>query len=195
MYRYLHILLVFLPLGIFAQWTPSVNNIIQRNYRVWSIKIAPDRSAWALARIDGQPANNTPQVYRSTNEWQSWSVRPVSPAFSERAWDISPLNNLYVYVAAGNTGLLRTIDGGLSWESVSSFPYFAGYVHFFSGAEGVVFGSDTTGRNSLGISCTADSGRTWTHLGYNMGTPLGTSMPDTFSVPASQYSSSSNYSG
>ena len=57
----------------------------------------------------------------------------------------------------------------------------------------MAFGSNVAGGATFGVSCTADSGNTWTHIGYGLPLPTGTSLPTTNSFFSFSYSVNSSY--
>lgn len=183
------------PAFVTAQWDPSPSNIILQDFRVYSIKVAPDRSVWAFSHNPDLAVfpTTSPSVSRSVDDGQSWQTSFVDSAFSSRGWDISPLDSLTAYIASADAGLLRTSDGAQTWETMSSYPYSAEYVHFFSPEDGVVFGRAGASSATFGISCTADSGNSWTHIGYGVGIPPGTSIPATSRTFSWSYSVNSSY--
>lgn len=150
--------------SISAQWQSLGSEIIPQDHRIWSIKIAPDQSIWALSTYDSfPPINHVPVLHKSTNEGLSWSSHPISIAESKIGWDIAPIDSLNAFAAFGNAGLYKTTDGGQTWEAVQSFQLYSQAVHFFNNEEGVVIGLDAF--NYLVIGFTRNGGKTWRPLG------------------------------
>lgn len=147
-----------------AQWQSLGNDIIPKDHRIWSIKVAPDQSIWALSTFDSfPPSDHLPILHRSTDEGLSWSQQAIAGADSRFGWDISPLDSLHAFAALGNGGLYETKDGGVTWEVVRSFPLYSQAVHFFNEEEGVVIGLDSF--NYLVIGFTVNGGKVWRPLG------------------------------
>ncbi|MEM6261275.1 MAG: T9SS type A sorting domain-containing protein [Bacteroidota bacterium] len=190
---YSMVLLLSSTASLQAQWTSLGNNIIPSNHRVWSLKIAPDKSVWAVSSFDNSPPlNNYPEVHRSTDAGKTWETTQLPAGFSTYGWDISPIDSNIAYVALDSSGLYKTIDGGQNWNKVTSYPYLAVAVHFFNSQEGLVLGAD----NFITIGVTTNGGNTWTHMGgANWVQPSGTSIPpiNRNSRPYFSYSISSFY--
>ncbi len=162
--------------NLFAQWESLGNDIIPQNHRVWSIKVAPDKSVWATATFDAfPPSNQIPKIFRSIDEGNTWTDSEIPPAVSTYGWDISPIDSMNAFVALDTAGLYQTIDGGQNWTKVDSFVYRPFYVHFFNANEGWVLADDGTG--FLVMSVTEDGGQNWINISYSFGIPSGTSLP------------------
>ncbi len=179
-----------------AQWESLGNNIIEESHRVWSLKLAPDHSIWAISTLDAfPPIGETPKIHRSSDEGLTWAHSEISAAIDSYGWDISPIDSMTAFVALDTAGLYKTVDGGLSWDKIE-FPTDPIIVHFFNENDGWVFGGDSTG--FLVNSVTSDGGNNWTHIGYGgWGQPEGTSLPPVDSTeyqPAFAYSIKSSYS-
>ncbi len=171
----LFIILIF-PTFLSAQWESLGDNIIPQNHRVWSIKVAPDTSVWAIATFDNfPPINQVPKAYRSIDEGDTWTNSSLPSALSTYGWDISPIDSNNAFIALDTAGLYHTSDGGDNWEKVDSFNYRPFYVHFFNSEEGWVLAADGTG--FLVMSVTEDGGNNWLDISYTFGIPPGTSLP------------------
>ena len=165
----------FLSIESFAQWESLDPNIIPQNHRVWSIKVAPDASVWAIATFDNfPPTNQVPKTYRSTDEGQSWVTAQIPAAISSFGWDISPIDSNHAFIALDTAGLYQTSDGGQNWVKNDSFIYNPVYVHFFNAEEGwsLAYGDN----EGVVMSITEDGGDSWLFITYG-NTPLGTSLP------------------
>lgn len=162
--------------NLFAQWESLGNDIIPQNHRVWSIKVAPDKSVWAISTFDNfPPTNYYPKIHKSSDGGNTWIESELPAGFSTYGWDLSPIDSNLAFVALDTSGLYQTMDGGLNWNKVTSYPYRVLFVHFFNDQEGLAFGTDGFART---ISLTADGGGSWTHLGgQNWLEPEGTSLP------------------
>lgn len=160
-----------------AQWDSLGDDIIPGGHRIWSIKVAPDRSVWSIATFDAfPPSGQTPKVLRSTDEGSTWDTLEIDEAVSSYAWDISPIDSLNAFVALDGLGLFQTINGGQSWSKVESFIHGPFYVHFFNEQEGwVLAGHNIT--SGLVMCVTEDGGNTWSYISNNDDNPPGTSFP------------------
>lgn len=188
------ILFLLFNSGLFAQWESLGNNIIRPNHRVWSIKVAPDRSVWATATFDNfPPTNQTPKVYRSADEGNTWESSAIIEAVSNKAWDISPIDKDNAFIAINNVGLYKTSNAGQDWTRDTTFNYAPLYVHFFNAQEGWILSH--TGSSQI-MSVTEDGGESWTDISYLEDFPEGTSLPPFNGAEliwASTYSTNSAY--
>ena len=178
--KFLLITIFLFPFIANAQWESMGDDIIPVNHRVWSIKIAPDKSFWAIPTLDAfPPENQVPKVHRSIDEGATWEDSELQAGISTFGWDISPVNQNVAYVALDSAGLHRTTDGGQTWNEVTSFPSTYAYmVHFFNENDGWIFAADDA-TSYLSMVLTADGGNTWTKIGgNNWDQPTGTSLPD-----------------
>lgn len=162
--------------NLFAKWESLGDDIIPQNHRVWSIKVAPDKSVWAISTFDNfPPTGYYPRVHRSNDGGATWTETELPVGLSTYGWDISPIDSNTAFIALNTAGLYRTTDGGMNWEEVTSFPFRVLFVHFFNNQEGLAFGTDGSART---ISLTNDAGDSWTHLGgQDWLQPEGTSLP------------------
>jgi photosystem II stability/assembly factor-like uncharacterized protein len=131
--------------------------------------------------IGGLNTSGVPTISRSTNSGGAWG--PVSVATSLRSLsDIVMLNDnegLGFGLSASTSsrlGIVRTTNGGQTWEAASSAPQMSGTnEQFISGAIAVV--ADTVwGLTSAGrIARSPNRGTTWSSAGINAGaiTPVG----------------------
>ena len=110
----------FFYINLSAQWESMGDDIIPPGERVWSIKMAPDYSIWAVSTHDGSPAGQMPKVHRSADGGENWINAGISEAWSSRVWDISPLDSMNAFIAADNKGIHQTTDGGQNWNKVES---------------------------------------------------------------------------
>ena len=174
------------------------DDIVPAGHRVWSLKVAPDKSFWVVSTRDNfPPLGQSPQVHRSADEGLTWTTTEIPAAMNTYGWDISPVDSNIAYVALDTAGLYRTIDGGQSWNEVEAFPNDrAGMVHFFNENDGWVYALDSA-VTYLIMTVTSDGGATWTEIGGADWTqPAGTSLPEldlTESVPGYTFSINSAY--
>lgn len=185
------VIAIFCYSNSYAQWESTSGSIIASVHRVWNIRIAPDSSVWALAMRDlFPPTNYTPKVYRSIDQGSTWDTYEITAGLSNYTWDISPVSKDTAYVALDTLGLYRTLDGGLSWSRVDSFPFMSAWmVHFFNQDEGWVFGLDSA---YYSMSVTSDGGNSWTKMaGDDWVQPNGTSLP---SLDTTEYIGGGAYS-
>lgn len=198
-YKILCFLLIFLKIQASAQWESLGDNLIPPNHRVYSIKIAPDQSIWALSTFDAfPPTNQLPEVHRSADGGENWIHTAIPEASSSYGNDISPIDSLTAFIALDTAGLYQTVDGGQTWSEVQTYPFDAIYVHFFNQNEGWVLGIDTTIQQRLAMSLTTDGGQTWIHSGHGIGQAEGTSIPintNDFIVYAFSFNSAYDVSG
>lgn len=162
--------------SLLAQWESLGENIIQQDHRVWSIKVAPDESAWAIATLDNfPPIGELPKIYRTADEGASWTSSEIPAAISTYGWDVSPIDSNKAFIALDTAGLYRTLNGGQDWTKVDSFIYRPFYVHFFNAQEGWILAADESG--FLVMCVTEDGGDSWLYILYGSDIPVGTSLP------------------
>lgn len=180
--------------GLSAQWQSTGDDILDQDHRVWSIKVAPDKSVWVIASYNAfPPTDQTPRVYRSADEGSTWTSSEIPEAVSNRGSDISPIDSSHAFIALTSAGLYQTSNGGQNWEKVTSYNYYSLYVHFFNAQEGWALGFDGF---DLVISVTEDGGQSWIDISYHLGIPSGTSLPPFIageSVTAITFSTNSAY--
>lgn len=170
---------LFVYVSSFAQWDLQTDGLIPLNHRIYSLKIAPDNSIWAISTFDASPpaASASIKIHRSTDEGITWTSHELPESGETYGWDISPVDSLIAYAALSPIGgLLKTTDGGATWTPLESYPTTPLCVHFFNENEGWVF--DRVDNDWETMSVTTDGGITWTHIGgQNWEQPAGTSLP------------------
>ena len=84
---------------------------------------------------------------KSFNGGSTWEAVPLVQQFNENSFRIMDFiavseNVAYIgasYMANINKGrLYKTVDGGLTWNSVKDFDTIINYVHFWNSNEGIV---------------------------------------------------------
>jgi len=179
-----------------AQWEPVGDDVVPVDHRVWSIKIAPDNSIWAIATFGGfPPTSYTPKVFRSVDNGDTWVMTEIPQGLSNVGWDISPVDGNVAYAALDVAGLHKTEDGGISWTQDPSYDHRALFVHFYNENEGCVIGREAPVPNTV-ISVTRDGGQSWTEIGGgSWSQPAGTSLPtmNGAEYPGFTFSINSNY--
>ena len=88
--------------------------------------------------------------------------------------DIAPISDSIAYVTLWGPNsfddlsediIYKTIDGGQTWEPVTTYPFAPSYIHFFDDQYGWVMGLDSD--FLITMSTTIDGGKTWEHAGGN----------------------------
>lgn len=101
-------------------------------------------------------------VYTTVDGGANWSKVDLPSATTvgiQRLYQISADGK--TLVASGNNGLIRSVDGGLTWATVASpvaEPYYYYYSYFPIG------GSDIIASSYSGLWMSRDAGQTWTKL-------------------------------
>ncbi len=183
-------------INLSAQWESLGDDLIPQNHRVWSIKMAPDYSIWAISTFDAfPPVNQVPKVHRSVDDGVTWINTEIQEGVSTYGWDISPIDSMNAFIALDAAGLFQTTNGGQSWNKVEAYSNVCYAIHFFNDEEGWVLGYDSS--NSPVMSLTSDGGGSWTHVGgQSWDQPAGTSLPSKDPaefLPAFLYSVNSSY--
>ncbi len=132
-------------------------------------------TAWC----SGQPGGPTflaPQVARTTNGGQTWTVSsPPIPAGAEQAitaLSAPDASNAWITLIDNSAPgvIMHTSDGGQTWTTQSSATVYAStrsypdLIHMFSPAEGITIGDALSPQAPLEMYRTIDGGTTWTPL-------------------------------
>jgi photosystem II stability/assembly factor-like uncharacterized protein len=87
---------------------------------VWDIRVDPTNPDIVWAGGAGPDYLPPPRVWKSTNEGLTWTQHELETdhyyAPGLQALEINPQNGNEVYVGLYNAGVMRTTDGGISWE-------------------------------------------------------------------------------
>ena len=170
-------------------WVP-VNTVNSQafapGYRITDVKTISPTVAWLVAQESstaGYPNSFFVTNNPAGDQFSFGTTIPGNGAQNFQTGNISGVTATAAvaatYPQAGGGGeLIRTTNGGVSWNKVSTASQFNGniggfcdFVHMFSATEGVALGDPTNG--SFEILRTTDSGATWTRVpAANMPTPL-----------------------
>lgn len=178
---YLFTFLCFFSTSLLAQWESLGDDIIPRNYRVWSLKVASDNSMWAVSTRDAFPipAGESPRVHVSSDEGITWNTFIVDNVPGIDVWDISAIDKNTAYITTLG-GILKTENGGENWTFFDGLPDAEQgyYTHFWNENEGFFMWANSD-RGIL--SLTDDGGKNWTEINLLDTLPRspGTSFPIT----------------
>ena len=187
--------MVLASTATFAQgWTVQSSGFSEPSRGVNKINIVSPSVVWALA-YDGQDLDNEIQEFtRTTDGGNTWIPGTIAEADGMMLTNVSAVDGNTAYVGMvsrsdGMGGLVKTTDGGATWEFLNEENYvstdsFFNVVHFFDANNGVTQGDPVNGQYEL--FRTSDAGATWTAVaapapqggeyGYNGGNPhAGTS--------------------
>ncbi|RAK69676.1 hypothetical protein DLM85_02115 [Hymenobacter edaphi] len=154
-----------------AQWVTQPINFVAPSYVV-ALHAADANTLWVAAAENG---GATRTLARSTDGGTSWTIR--NPSVLNATEEINALTAIspttaWIATRYGQAGgrILRTTDGGLTWQQQTSSQQFGGpnsypnFVHFFSATEGVSMGNAPalTPGAAPEIYTTTDGGATWT---------------------------------
>jgi len=165
-----------------AQWVAlSANNSpIAPNHAVKCIQAVTPALAWGLATPLG--GGNKANAFCRTNDPSGTNLlfNSLGSAPGYSAFGIYALDASTAYVAQNNSDfglgeIIRTTNGGNSWQKVTTAAQFAGgfcnWVYMFDANEGVAFGDPNGG--SFEVLRTSNGGNTWTRLpAANLPAPL-----------------------
>ena len=187
--------MVLASTATFAQgWTVQSTGFSEPSRGIRSIDVVNPSTVWLLAYDGTNPANDIQDFTRTTDGGNTWIPGTISEAEGMMLTNVSAIDGNTAYVGMvsrteGMGGVLKTTDGGLSWEPLNEENYisadsFFNVVHFFDANNGVTQGDPVNG--SYELFRTSDAGATWTAVaapapqggeyGYNGGNPYaGTS--------------------
>lgn len=151
-----------------AQWLTQPINFAAPTYV--SMLHAADASTLWVAGAEGGGATRT--IALSTDGGSAWTIRNLSVLnATEEINALTALSSTTAWVATqyGQAGgrILRTTDGGLTWQQQTTAQQFAGpnshpnFVYFFSPTEGVSMGNAPTPGAAPEVYTTTDGGTTW----------------------------------
>ena len=155
-----------------ASSMPAADVGVEKNEGVYEIRVAPGNASRLYMSYRGY-------VYRSDDRGAHWTKTAFAQATMEPNDDyrmygqkmaVDPANPDVVYAGTQNKGLLRSYDGGASWQAVGSVPVASG-----AGITGIAFdpsSGTTSGRTNTvyagaagnGVWRTTDAGATWAKL-------------------------------
>ncbi len=154
--------------------TSQIPRGVEGKYDLMDVALLDEKKAWAVG-YDGQHVN---RVYYSTDTGATWQpIEVLGRDFTFHA--ISFVDSQHGWAVGGNGLLIRTIDGGKSWEllktptktDLHSVRFVNSMVGYIAGNER--FGSKTSEEvwGSVEILCTKDAGETWRRC-YKENQPL-----------------------
>jgi len=113
----------------------------------WNKTLTPPAVIWDVAALSpqvvvavGRPTSGSATVYRSTNAGVSWDTLGIHGVSELTA--VSFCGPDTGFAAAPTGGVFRTVDGGITWDSVSGVPWGVGTtsISFFSPRTGLLCG-------------------------------------------------------
>lgn len=109
------------------------------------------------------PKINEYYLHRSIDAGETWRSIKL-PGLAQ----MCALDSQIVYINVDSIGILKTIDGGLSWDTICELKKF-GPIHFFNQNEGIIICDGTTldpksKNDSVEIFLTKDAGKNWEKL-------------------------------
>ena len=149
-----------------SRWVPSAENILPDSQRVASISVPDEFTVWAVSYYDKTPApvpsDIIPRVLMTKNGGFTWMTSEITEAQGKITQDIFSFDDNTAWVttnglSAGTQSLLKTTDGGFTWEEKLATTSAGGLVHFFDANDGIVI-------HGKFISITNDGGETWTPI-------------------------------
>ncbi len=138
-----------------------------------------ETQGWAVGYTQDDPACRQDAIYKSEDGGASWRTIKGDPAWgcdlklsdiffldAQRGWVVG---STYSWSIINNFFLLRTEDGGETWQKMGNFmtaTSFDGRIHFTSPTVGWVAGGRFLDYSQSSILLrTTDGGRTWTGVG------------------------------
>ena len=123
----------------------------------WQISAGMDNTlVLSLATSPGgviYAGTNSSAIFRSENNGDTWSILPTSPfVTSTKSMAFSSDGTLY----AGSNGIIRSTNGGESWDSLLNVGSSVSYYGIALGDSGLICAATTAG-----FYCSTDTGATW----------------------------------
>lgn len=188
--------MVLASTATFAQsWTVQSTGFSDASRGISKLDVVNASTVWAIAYDGTAPTVDIQEFTRTTDGGNTWIPGVIEEAQDMILTNVSAIDGMTAYVGMvsrdvqGSGGLLKTTDGGLSWEPLNESAYlstdsFFNVVHFFNATTGITQGDPINGAYEL--FRTTDAGATWTPItapppqsgeyGYNGGNPsAGTS--------------------
>ncbi len=142
------------------KWVGQADQLTPAFHTINDVHIIDTDMVWGLTSpFLSQIPNSNPSVVRTIDGGDNWEELPITIAQGRRTFDIHAMDDETAFVTSNNLGsskeLLKTSDGGNSWNVVNSNDACGGYVHFFNSQEGLVINDDL-------IEITNDGGISWT---------------------------------
>lgn len=159
--------ILFFQCPLFSQWDISGISIIPNGHRVWSMEAAPDGSIWVASTLDNfnLPDNVPPVALRSNDGGLTWTETILAQGAGDIATAIAPIDEMTAFVSLNLKGLVKTTDGGQTYNNVDSYGYeYSLLTHFFNEEDGFAMGANATD-TVFTYSVTEDGGDSWVHFG------------------------------
>ena len=154
-------------LALSAQnWTPMAAGLLPDNTLIYSISAVGDNIVWAVASGAYSqppiPASHRPQLLRTSNGGQTWTVLEIEEAQGAISFQIVAVDSLNAWITTQDYGatatgraLYQTKDGGIEWTK-----------RVTNGGAGVALNRFSDGEhwlahNRQGTSKSANNGVSW----------------------------------
>lgn len=143
-------------------WTPQAVGLLPKDYDILSISVVNKDVIWAVADStysNPLPSTFIPKVLKSINGGATWQVFTV-PAAGKFGLDIHAIDASVAWVtiqsnSATGHSLLKTTDGGTTWESKFDGYATSLFIRFFDAQNGIAW-------NRSSLALTQNGGDTWT---------------------------------
>lgn len=156
-----------------AQWVNQPIGFADPTAGALFPQVLDANNVWVVS--EGANAYSAPQVARTTDGGQTWTVRTLPLRTTQREYVeglsvVSPSTAWIITVPSDSVGsrILRTTDAGQTWTvqgrgtTFASPNSYANFVHFFSATEGLVAGEQLASGAPAEMYRTTDAGLTWT---------------------------------
>ena len=157
------------------------------NRRSWELS-GPFCETWPLNHVIADPSTNTiyatggnewfgPAVWKSTDLGKTWTHSSQGLAYAEgeqpikAGWSLAPAENGVLYAGVEPAGLVRSTDGGETWEHVVGLRNHPSRADWQPGGGGLILHSIVlhpsdekkmwVAISTAGAFCTEDGGQTW----------------------------------
>ncbi|MEO8146507.1 MAG: T9SS type A sorting domain-containing protein [Bacteroidia bacterium] len=163
------LLLIFLSINkADAQWVAQPSNVTA-GYFVQFIDAVDGNVVWGIVSDPANQTNPVQEFTRTVDGGATWAGGPINNAVGLRPSSICAINADTAWVAmysptGGAGGVLRTDDGGASWNPQPTALFnatgnFPNWIYFWDANNGLCMGDPTN--NYFEIYTTTDGGNNW----------------------------------
>lgn len=145
-----------------AQWVAQQSNLPE-GVRAWRLTVVNENVVWACGQRDYLASSNDfTRTIDGGEHWTAGKIPDVMVIINISAFDS---DTAWVAVAYKSTyAVVKTRDGGKTWQEQWTAPTFVNFVHFFNAREGLALCDPidiASGYYDYLVFTTSDGGATW----------------------------------